>query len=130
MSKVIDLGAPPPGHKLLPDGRCEHRWRNRVTAAVRCRFLDGFLAGVASRLPDAPPAGTEADHERQILEVINERDHAIDMADRIAEAFVPADVLGEHSNINDPWQNALDYAAGAYAPTSQESGNATAGSDL
>jgi hypothetical protein len=33
------------GHKPLPDGRCEHRWRNRQTKVVTCRFADGWHAG-------------------------------------------------------------------------------------
>ena len=36
------------GHRPLPDGRCEHRWRNRLTRAVRCPFLEGFRAGLSA----------------------------------------------------------------------------------
>jgi hypothetical protein len=33
------------GHKPLPDGKCEHRWRNRQTKVVTCRYADGWHAG-------------------------------------------------------------------------------------
>lgn len=49
-------------------------------------------------------------HEREMLHLIGERDHLEDMADRLAAAIAPADVLGEHSSDNNPWLNALDYA--------------------
>jgi len=59
----------------------------------------------------APPPVPYDTHERLILGVIEDRDAAEDWADRLAAAFVPASVLGEHSSLNNPWQNALDYAA-------------------
>lgn len=46
-------------------------------------------------------------------QVMEERDTAMEWADRLAAAIAPAGVRGEHSNTNNPWQNALDYAAGA-----------------
>lgn len=54
------------GHKPLPDGRCEHRWRNRITRAVRCAFLEGFRAGLTA--PDetgalTPVAGSASEEE-------------------------------------------------------------------
>jgi len=45
------------------------------------------------------------------LALIDERDEAEAWADRLAAAIAPVDVLGEHSSANNPWQNALDYAA-------------------
>jgi hypothetical protein len=44
------------GHKPLPDGRCEHRWRNRTTHIVRCRYADGWHAGQVAALLAAIPA--------------------------------------------------------------------------
>jgi hypothetical protein len=41
------------GHKPLADGRCEHRWKNRTTQVVRCRFLDGFRAALSAPLDAA-----------------------------------------------------------------------------
>ncbi|KOX10176.1 hypothetical protein [Nocardiopsis sp. NRRL B-16309] len=53
-------------------------------------------------------ARDERDHqETQLLE---ERDNAIEWADKLAAAIAPFEVRGEHSNGNNPWANALDYA--------------------
>jgi hypothetical protein len=49
-------------------------------------------------------------HERSLDEVMRERDYAQNMADKLAAAIAPEDVLGEHSDGNFPWQNALDWA--------------------
>lgn len=43
-------------HKPLPDGRCEHRWRNRQTKIVRCSFADGWRAALAAHPPSAAMA--------------------------------------------------------------------------
>lgn len=48
--------------------------------------------------------------DRSLDEVMRERDYAQDMADKLAAAIAPEDVLGEHSDGNFPWQNALDWA--------------------
>lgn len=74
------------GHRPMPDGRCEHRWRNRTTQAVNCAFLAGFRAGLsAPERPESEPrdrwwsAGTEGveswllNHERHALYF--EREH-------------------------------------------------------
>lgn len=42
--------------------------------------------------------------------IIEERDRAEEWADRLAYAIGGA-AIGEHSNLNNPWQNALDMAA-------------------
>jgi hypothetical protein len=39
------------GHKPLPNGQCEHRWRNRQTKVVACRFADGWHAGRVTLAP-------------------------------------------------------------------------------
>lgn len=39
------------GHKPQPDGRCEHRWRNRQTKVVACRYADGWHAGRVTLAP-------------------------------------------------------------------------------
>jgi hypothetical protein len=36
----------------------------------------------------------------------------MDWADRLAYSIAPVDVIGEHSNLNDPWQNAIDHLEG------------------
>ncbi|QYN17547.1 hypothetical protein [Amycolatopsis sp. DSM 110486] len=49
-------------------------------------------------------------HEQEILGVIQERDEAEAWSDRLAAAIAPAFVRGEHSNGNNPWANAADWA--------------------
>jgi hypothetical protein len=39
---------------------------------------------------------------------IGERDGAQEAADALAYAIAPIEVIGEHSNMNDPWANALE----------------------
>lgn len=54
------------GHKQQWDGHCEHRWRNRTSRVVHCRFLDGWREGRAFGAPlpeDASPALTRDLHE-------------------------------------------------------------------
>lgn len=46
---------------------------------------------------------------RHTEQLISERDNAIEWADKLASAIAPDHVLGEHSNTNDPWHNALEY---------------------
>lgn len=54
----------------------------------------------------------EARHEHDLLAVIDERDHAHEVADNLAHAIsaMTGVDIGEHSSENDPWQNALDAA--------------------
>lgn len=49
------------------------------------------------------------DEERETLSLIVERDNAEEWADKLAAALAPPAVLGEHSNTNCPWHNALEY---------------------
>src|SRR5688572_21322360 len=48
------------------------------------------------------------EHERQMEQALRERDEAQEWADRLAYAIAPQSVIGEHSSLNNPWQNALD----------------------
>jgi hypothetical protein len=54
---------------------------------------------------------SQAAHEKEILDLIGERDHNEEMADRLAEviAEITGRDIGEHSSENDPWRNALDF---------------------
>lgn len=81
--------------------------RERTEARARVAELEQQLA----RLTKDYTA-----EERLHAQTIAERDSALTMADRLAAALAPADVIGEHSDGNDPWQNALDYAAPSAAP--------------
>lgn len=49
-----------------------------------------------------------ADEERLHGSTIDERDHFHEMADKLAYAVAPEEVIGEHSSMNCPWENALD----------------------
>lgn len=49
--------------------------------------------------------------EEECLEILRERDRYYDMADKLAQAIANhfnVDI-GEHSNINNPWENALEW---------------------
>lgn len=97
-----------------------------------------FLAQTRPTPPPAPEqdrAASEAlapvphdQHERDVTEALRERDEAQEWADRLAYAVAPVEVIGEHSNLNSPWQNALDVlrdrgpAATTVAPAGDEPG--------
>lgn len=55
-----------------------------------------------------PPDVPYDEHERVVMEVMAERDRAVVVADALAEKVAAGRWIGEHSNRNDPWQNALD----------------------
>lgn len=59
-----------------------------------------------------PLSPSEEAHEREVLSVIAERDRAEEWADRLAAAIGDAAgvEIGEHSNMNSPWANALEAA--------------------
>jgi len=76
-------------------------WRADLLALLATYKLAD--AGLASL--DVALAREERDH----LRTIDQRDAAQDWADRLAYAIAPLDVIGEHSNMNDPWHNALDH---------------------
>lgn len=52
--------------------------------------------------------GDHAKCEAELEQEIDNRDRATDWADRLAYAIAPVERIGEHSNGNDPWSNALD----------------------
>lgn len=54
-----------------------------------------------------------AEMDRELGEVIDERDRMHDVADKLAYAVAPIEVIGEHSSENDPWENALDHVTPA-----------------
>lgn len=49
-----------------------------------------------------------AKEERLHGDTIDDRDRFHDMADKLAYAVAPEEVIGEHSSMNCPWENALD----------------------
>ena len=46
--------------------------------------------------------------DRALGETIDDRDRTEEAADKLAYAVAPIEVIGEHSSMNCPWQNALD----------------------
>lgn len=46
--------------------------------------------------------------DRDEDQLIGERDHLHEVADRLAYAIAPVEVIGEHSDHNDPWDNAYE----------------------
>ena len=49
------------------------------------------------------------DLEAMLREVVEERDRYHEAADELAGAIAPTEVIGEHTNLNDPWKNAIDH---------------------
>lgn len=67
--------------------------------------------------PCAHPPAHNPEHQRQIDKLeseieneVREKSEAENYADRLASAFCPFSVRGEHSNANNPWENAIDFA--------------------
>lgn len=54
-----------------------------------------------------------AELDRALDEVMAERDHAEEVADKLAYAIAPIEIIGEHSSGNSPWLNALDIVTPA-----------------
>jgi hypothetical protein len=51
--------------------------------------------------------------DRDLDEVMKERDEYNDLLDQFAAAVAPVEVIGEHSSGNDPWANALELVTSA-----------------
>ncbi len=67
-----------------------------------------LLAQITPAL-DAAAMQRMALDDKSILALIDERDYAQGMADKLAYA-IGGDAIGEHSNLNRPWANALEIA--------------------
>lgn len=52
-------------------------------------------------------------NDTEIEEILEQRDYAEDKADELAQwiAIITGTDIGEHSNINEPWDNAAEAAA-------------------
>lgn len=48
--------------------------------------------------------------EKRLEKEVGEKEDAEQWADRIASAFTPFSILGDHSNMSNPWENAVDFA--------------------
>jgi len=72
---------------------------------------------VAERALTDAEAKRSALAEREVIEILAERDDAEEWADRLARAIAAATGvdIGEHSNLNNPWGRALE-AVGRFGP--------------
>jgi|GEM_PF-3229704 len=79
--------------------------------------LRGQIDAVLSQQADPSPA----QDEREIAELIDQRDNAEDWADKLSSAIAShiGAYIGEHSNMNCPWANALE-AIENYRPAQTE----------
>lgn len=78
--------------------------------ATCCPILENNLRWVVASHAEADRriADLEADHERECLDLIDERDALHERLDQLALAVGGIEVIGEHSNLNDPWAEALE----------------------
>lgn len=97
----------------------EHRDRHLVVTVewhgdtAHCTAPDCVWTSDMTRLViDRYAQHIEAKHEQAMLEVLAERDQAREAADDLAGmiARLTGVDIGEHSNLNDPWRNALAAA--------------------
>lgn len=80
----------------------------RIAAFAAADTITDLLAHIAALKAQV------AAEEKVVEQVIDERDQAQEWADKLAHA-IGGDAIGEHSNMNNPWQNALDIAEAAEA---------------
>jgi hypothetical protein len=83
---------------------------HQSTILERLRNAQRAVPAIVRRLLDAEAEVTRLciEHDRDLGSVIDERDRMHDVADSLAYAVAPIEVIGEHSSDNDPWENALD----------------------
>lgn len=87
------------------------------TAAEDWEQVQTDAAYIAAMSPDVAAAlvaevrrlrAANAQLDRALSETIDDRDQAHEIADKLAYAVAPEEVIGEHSSMNCPWTNALD----------------------
>ena len=91
--------------------------QNELEAERRQRH---FTAGEIEKVVRAYKARL-AEAERDMDQLIGERDHAEEMADKLADAIATllGVEIGEHSSMNCPWEQALEAFDGRAASTTQ-----------
>lgn len=68
-----------------------------------------FIAFAHNHFPALIAMRVELDRESAAHEVtISQRDAAEEWADKLAYAVAPIEVIGEHSNLNNPWEQAYN----------------------
>lgn len=86
-------------------GRVEGLAQDRADAA----FVAAARTDVPALLAEVRRLRAELAAETRLHSgTIDDRDRAQDMADKLAYAVAPEEVIGEHSSMNCPWENALD----------------------
>ena len=70
--------------------RLRYLWKVEADAAIAWEFVD--------------------EHQASIERLAAERDALEGVADSLAYAIAPVEVIGEHSSSNNPWANALEIA--------------------
>lgn len=75
--------------------------------------LRDLLAEVEAQRAESAAVRAERDElkrtsERDLDQVMRERDEYHEVADKLAYAVAPEEVIGEHSSMNDPWENAYE----------------------
>ena len=96
-----------PVHLLWPDDQdpdLPHRFTESHFAEAWPNTEDSIVAPAFAAL--VADVRTAASHERAVTEVLTERDEAQEWADRLAAVAGGPEVIGEHSNMNNPWANA------------------------
>ena len=81
-----------------------HESRNSATDAVR--KIEAERDELKARLKH-----DYEEHEKSDLEMIRERDRLEEVANALAYAIGTEEEIGEHSNLNNPWENALELIA-------------------
>lgn len=92
-------------------GACE-RCYDRYAAAL-LPLLDTSAERVPALLAELGQKTIEIErlrieHDRNLTQVMDERDRFEEWADRLADAVGPIELIGEHSSGNNPWANALE----------------------
>jgi hypothetical protein len=90
--------------------RSEHMSHCHEEACVECMRELRVIRRIVKAIRPHIEGQLAEKHEREVLKEIDERDRCAAWADRLADAiatYTGVDI-GEHSNMNDPWGNALE----------------------
>lgn len=127
--ELVRYSVPDRYDKVMPDGEYvlhsqaaeiiaeeQQKTKDAEELAFRMdRFAQKYLSHMRNAKQRAEAAESklaqyEAQHEKEMTEVIKERDQCEAWADKLAHA-IGGEAIGEHSNMNNPWANALEIAS-------------------